>query len=263
MRFFPALLLAAMAPLAVQAVDTGDFRWHGKLKPGDVIELKGVNGAIVAQPASGNEVEVIARKSAGKSDPDDVRVEVVEHDGGVTICALYPASMRPNQCRPGEGGTGGSTKNNDVKVEFAVRVPAGVRFTGRTVNGNIEANGLKSDVEAYTVNGNVKVATTGTAAAAKTVNGSIHAELGQSAWTKPAEFSTVNGSVDIALPAKTSADVHASTVNGGINTDFPLSVRGRFLGRSIDGRIGAGGRDLKMSTVNGSIHLRQAGGPLI
>ena len=61
MRLFPVLLCAAALPWTAQAVDTGDFRWHGKLKAGDVIELKGINGAILAQPAAGNEVEVSAR----------------------------------------------------------------------------------------------------------------------------------------------------------------------------------------------------------
>ncbi len=263
MRLLPVLLCAAALPWTASAVDTGDFRWHGRLKPGDVIELKGVNGAIVAQPATGAEVEVSAHKSAHRSDPDSVRVDVVEHGNGITICALYPDSMlQRNTCKPGGGGHN-SAMNNDVKVEFVVRVPAGVRFVGRTVNGDIRAGSLKSDVEAYTVNGNVTLSTAGTAFAAKTVNGSVQAALGSVNWKRPAEFSSVNGTVSVELPTKASADVRASTVNGGIKTDFPLEVTGRFAGRHINGRIGNGGPELKISTVNGSINLRQQGGPTI
>ncbi len=263
MRLFPLLLCAAALPWTATAVDSGDFRWHGRLKPGEVIELKGVNGTITAQAASGNEVEVSARKSARRSDPESVRVEVVEHSGGVTICALYPDSLLGrNDCKPGDGGHNGAS-NNDVKVEFTVRVPAGVRFVGRTVNGDIQAGSLKSDIEAYTVNGNVKVNTAGTALAAKTVNGSIQAAAGGANWKRPAEFSSVNGTVSLELPAKTSAEVRASTVNGRIQTDFPLEVTGKFAGRHINGRIGNGGPELKISTVNGSINLRQQGGPVI
>jgi Putative adhesin len=263
MRLLPVLMCAAALPWTAQAVDTGDFRWHGRLKPGDVIELKGINGAIVAQPATGNEVEVSAHKTGRRSDPNQVRVEVSEHAGGVTICALYPdAGLQRNVCKPGNAGHN-SSRDNDVKVEFTVRVPAGVRFVGRTVNGNIETGSLKSDVEAYTVNGNVKLNTAGTATAAKTVNGSVEAALGKANWTRPAEFSSVNGGVSVELPSKTSADVHASTVNGSIKTDFPLAVEGKFVGRRINGRLGNGGQELKISTVNGSIRLRQQGGPTI
>jgi hypothetical protein len=263
MRLLPVLLCAAALPWTASAVDTGDFRWHGRVKAGDVIELKGINGAIVAQPASGNEVEVSAHKSGHSSDPDSVRVDVVEHAGGVTICALYPDSVfRKNSCKPGDGGHNSSV-NNDVRVEFTVRVPAGVRFVGRTVNGDIQTGSLKSDVEAYTVNGNVKLSTAGTALAAKTVNGSVEAALGSANWKRPAEFSSVNGTVSVELPSKTSADVRGSTVNGRIKTDFPLEITGKFGGRHMNGRIGCGGQELKLSTVNGSINLRQQGGPTI
>ena len=65
------------------------------------------------------------------------------------------------------------SRNNDVKVDFTVIVPAGVAFVGRTVNGGVKAIDLTGDVEARTVNGNITLATGGYARA-KTVNGSIH-----------------------------------------------------------------------------------------
>ena len=55
---------------------------------------------------------------------------------------------------------------------MTVKVPAGVRFLGRTVNGGIQASGLKADAEAHTVNGGVQLESTGTARA-QTVNGGI------------------------------------------------------------------------------------------
>ena len=260
MRLLPILLCAAGLPWTAVAVDSGDFHWRGKLKTGDAIELKGVNGNITAEPGTGSEIEVTARKSGRKDNPESVRVEVVEHGGGVTICSVYPdVDGRRNECKPGEGGHM-ATRNNDVKVDFTVKVPSGVRLIGRTVNGNIEAHSLKSDVEAYTVNGNVKFSTSGTATAVKTVNGSIDASMGSANWSRPAEFASVNGSVAVQLPANASADVHASTVNGSIRTDFPLTVQGKFVGRHIDGKIGSGGRELKLNTVNGSIQLRQTSG---
>jgi putative adhesin len=234
-----------------------DFEWSGRVAPGKSIEIKGVNGGIVAEAGTGSEVEVVARKSARRSDPDEVTIEVVEHADGITLCAVYPTPRgdRPNQCGPGERGRM-NTKNNDVTVEFTVRVPAGVRFIGRTVNGSIEARGLKADVEAYTVNGSIGVATRGVARAT-TVNGSIDAEMGTAA-NDPLEFETVNGGITLTVPAGSGAEIHASTVNGDISTDFPLTVRGKFSRRSINGTIGRGGPPLSMTTVNGDIRLRSA-----
>src|SRR4029450_10081304 len=87
----------------------------------------GVNGGSDATAAAGAEAEVSAFKRARRSNPDEVEIKVVEHAGGVTICAVYPSSGRgANTCEPGEGGHM-HTRDNDTNVEFTVRVPAGVR----------------------------------------------------------------------------------------------------------------------------------------
>jgi hypothetical protein len=236
-----------------------DFHWQGRVAPGRAVEIKGINGGIEARAAEGTEVVVSAHKRGRASDLDQVKVEFVEHEGGVTICAVYPArsSSRPNECRPGDGNSGGGNSKSDVEVDFTVRVPKGVRFVGRTVNGGIEAEQLPDEAEAYTVNGSVRVSAGGEVRA-ETVNGSIRAAMGRADGKGPLSFKTVNGGITVEMPASAAADVHAETVNGSIETDFPLTVKGKFVGRRVDGVIGTGGRRLDLETVNGSIALRKA-----
>jgi hypothetical protein len=247
--------LGALTPLARPS----DFSWRGHVAAGQSIEIKGVNGTIRAERASGTEIVVEAVKTGRRSDPHTVTVQVVPHAEGVTICAVYPSTDwgRPNECAAGSGGRM-NTNNNDVRVEFTVRVPDGVQFIGRTVNGEVEAESLTGDVDAHTVNGKIRIATSGRAEA-QTVNGSIIARLGQTAGSRPIEFQTVNGGIELELPAALNATLHASTVNGSISTDFPLMIRGKFTGREISGAIGQGGPALSLRTVNGSIDLRRAG----
>jgi DUF4097 and DUF4098 domain-containing protein YvlB len=245
-------LVAGPAPAAQE-----EFHWTGKVAAGAAVEIKGVNGGIVATGTSGGDVEVTAVKKGRKSDPAQVKIEVIEHSGGVTICAVYPSEGAPNECQPGEGGRM-NTRDNDVNVEFQVKVPAGVRFVGRTVNGGIEASGIGADAEAHTVNGGVRLEATGTAQA-ETVNGGITARLGRADWTGTLRLKTVNGGIDVSVPEGLNADVKASTVNGDIQTDFPLTVTGRISRRKIEGKIGSGGRLLEMGTVNGGIRLHKAG----
>jgi len=235
-----------------------DFSWHGRIAPGKAIEIKGVNGAIRAELAGGNEVEVSATKRARKSNPDEVEIKVVEHDDGVTICAVYPTprGRQANECEPGQGGRM-DTRDNDVEVAFTVKVPAGVRFVGRTVNGAIRAEGLKSDAEGRSVNGNVQVETTGIAEGS-TVNGSVDVVMGRADWRDELEFETVNGAITLTLPASLSAEVEAETVNGSVDSDFPLTISGRMKPTRIRGTIGSGGRELQLKTVNGSIRLRKS-----
>jgi hypothetical protein len=242
------------SPVAEQ----NEWRWHGALGAGRVIEIKGVNGSVEAEPSSGGEVEVVATKRARRSDPDDVRIEVVQHGDGVTICAVYPNVIRqePNTCEPGDNGHM-NVRDNDTNVNFVVRVPAGVRFTGHTVNGKVEADNMTADVEATTVNGSINVSTTGLARA-QTVNGSITAVMGRADWSQELEFNTVNGGIDLSFPAGLSTEVEAKTLNGEITSDFPLTVTGRFSKRHLSGTIGSGGRELRLETVNGSVQIRRA-----
>lgn len=246
------LALAFVANAAGAAGRNVDFEWTGKIARGQTIEIRGINGAITARPARGNEARVTAVKRARRSDPDEVRIEVSEERDGVRICAIYPGQS--DDCE-GHRGWSDRHRKSDVEVEFEIEVPAGAKFVGRTVNGEVTADDLDGDAEVSTVNGSVRVAATGFVQAT-TVNGSIRAAMGSHDWPEDAEFTTVNGSITLELPEDPNADVSASTVNGTISTDFPLEVRGRFVGRSIHGRLGKGGPDLKMSTVNGSIKLR-------
>lgn len=248
-----AVAMAAVAALAQAAQE--DFQWSGKVAAGQAIEIKGINGGIRATGSAGAEVEVTAIKKGRRSDPSEVKIEVVEHAGGVTICAVYPSSGA-NECAPGKGGRM-NVRDNDVNVEFRVSVPAGVRFVGRTVNGGIEASGLKADAEATTVNGGVELDSTGTARA-ETVNGGITARLGRADWAGTLKLETVNGGIEVTLPEGLSADVRASTVNGDISTDFPLTVTGKIARRKLEGTIGSGGRTLEMKTVNGGIDLKKS-----
>jgi hypothetical protein len=248
-----ALCLVALGTTAAQ-----DFNWHGRLAAGKRLEIKGVNGDVRAVLSSGAEAVVNARKHSRRSDPEEVEIKVVESDEGVTICAVYPTPARARQentCEPGESWHS-NTENNDVVVDFEVQVPAGVEFDGKTVNGQMSAEGLKADVRASSVNGSVRVTTTGLAEAS-TVNGSVYAEMGRADWKDELEFSTVNGRITLILPDKLDTDISASTVNGDIETDWPLTVSGRFSNRHIRGTIGAGGRALSLSTVNGEIRLKK------
>jgi hypothetical protein len=245
-----------------------DFHWSGRVGRGRVIEIKGVNGRIVAEPTSGDQVIVSAERRARRSDPMSVRIEVIEHEDGVTICAVYPGRRgEPNTC---EAGASSHTHvdDNDVVVDFAVRVPAGVRLSARTVNGGIEAGDLDGPIEAHTVNGSVRLSTRDQASA-ETVNGSIVAEVGSASWSGALEFSTVNGGITLALPENVVARLKAETLNGDISSDFPFTVsdvhrsdrngwRGVLSKRKIVGTIGDGssGGALELSTVNGSIRLR-------
>jgi hypothetical protein len=201
--------------------------------------VRGVNGSIQATGSDDGFIHVEARIS----DPSVARVEVFDHAQGVTICALYSSSQ--GDCR--QITRGNDRDATDARVDFVVRVPAGVRFAASTVKGDIDVRGLRSDVQATTVSGALNIETTGFVSTA----------------------TTVNGDVILQLPMNLNAELRATTVSGTIDSDFPITVTappplpdGRPVFRrggpqSVRAIIGSGGPELRVSTVNGSIQLRR------
>jgi hypothetical protein len=234
--------------------ETSPFHWRGSVAQGRAIELRSINGDIIVEGYDGSEVEVTASVADEPGASAPVAMRTVEHENGVTVCAVDPNNAAA--CLPGSD-VKEAPKGTGVRVDFTVRVPRGVGVIGRTVNGRVEAQKLDADVEAYTVNGKIYISTRGSAQA-RTINGSIFASLGNPFWRSNREFSTVNGSITLDLPAKTSTAVHAQTVNGRVMSAFRLRNVARMSEKVMDGLIGCGGSRLRLKTVNGSIAVRKA-----
>ena len=250
-------LLALCGLVLAGAAAAEDFHWQGRIPAGHDLEIRGINGDIDASLAPGAEADVVATKRARHGDPASVEIKVVERAGGVLICAVYPG-RGPGHDECGGAKAGHERRDeNDVEVHFRARVPRGVSLRASTVNGGVQADGLEGPVDAETVNGDVRVAVAGSARA-QSVNGSIRASLARATGSEPLEFQTVNGSIEVSLPADVDADLRADTVNGSIDSDFPLENRSsrRHPPQSARGRLGSGGRRLDLETVNGNVILR-------
>jgi hypothetical protein len=230
-----------------------EFEWSGAIAQGDQIEIKGVQGSITASGTSGGQVEVLATRSGQQDDPAEVTIEVVQHAGGVTICAVYPdvPGQAANECLPGLQGNM-SVQDNDVQVTFTVSVPAGVVFVGRNIAGAVVANDLESEAVVSTVAGNVTVETT-EIADATTVAGNVTASIGRADWGRDLTFAAASGSIDVEIPSNTNAEVDASTASGTITSDFD-EVTGTVTRQT--GTLGTGGPTLELVTASGNIRLR-------
>jgi hypothetical protein len=261
----PLLLLSllSLGTASVRSQDHNEFRWQGRIGAGKTVEIKGVNGVIRAEGSSHDDIEIVAvkRSTWTRGDADKVQIKLVEQADGITVCALYPRRDGSYDiCKPGRGGL--SNYKNNASVEFKVRIPNDVHFIGRAVNSDVVARGLSGNVEASTVNGGINVATTGYASAS-TVNGSITAVCESADWDETLHFSTVNGSIELTLPANAQTELNASLVNGSITTDLPLLIKGSVDKRHLVGTLGSGedgGRKLRMHTVNGSITVKSGRG---
>ncbi len=262
--------LAAMGValvVTVPALEAQDdrFEWSGQIDQGDHIEIKGITGDIRAVATSGSRVEVVAVKRGRRRNFDEVQFEVVEDDEGVTICAVYPGRRRrhrrsePYECEPGGWHHNVDIDDVDVDVDFEVRVPSGVLFTGRTISGNVEAEGLDSFVLARTVSGDIYVSTSDLADAV-TVSGSIDVAMGRADWRGDLAFHTVSGDITISFPESLNTEFEFESLSGDMDSDFPVTItsrRNRWIGGRISGTIGEGGRSLSLKTISGDVRLHR------
>jgi len=93
---------------------------------------------------------------------------------------------------------------------------------------------------------------------------------------KPMSFSTLNGTVDVTLPASTKADLKMKSGQGDIFSDFDIMLkanpqqpttevtngnRGKryriTFDRAMVGTINGGGPEVQFTTFNGTIYIRK------
>lgn len=254
--------LAASSPLAAQTDDGTTFRWAGSIPSGRAIRLHNMNGDIrVERAASGSKVEVVAERRVRRGNPKTVRFEVLmRSDGDVVVCALWGEDMRcTDDGSRGSYRSGVCSRCDEIDVVMRVRVPDGVKTVAHSTNGGISAEGLSSDVDASTTNGDVNIRTTGGFVNATTTNGSISASLGRLTGDAPMRFTTTNGSVTLFAPPSLSADLEMTTVNGGLSSEFPITMTGRLPRNSIKATLGQGGRSIVVRTTNGDVSLKRNG----
>jgi len=238
-----ATILGALAVFAATEVREEFHQTYPLNKQGKV-QLENVNGNVRIVTWDREEIKVDAIKHARKQEHlDEVKIDVDAKADRIHIKTKFPDSKSKRN------------KNNSTSVDYTLAVPKQSRLDGvSTVNGGVEIENVTGDVKASSVNGPVTAAGLAGAIELSTVNGSVKASIVE--LKKAASLTSVNGGVTIALPVEANADVTAHTLNGGINSDFSLQAKKHFpVGQNLDGKLGAGGPAIKMSSVNGGIHL--------
>ena len=257
---FVALAAAFVAaPMQAQRTERDAFTWAGKIPEGRWINVRNLNGTVEVERGTTDKVEVTATRHTRRGDPDYVHFEVKKYgpnDQDVLICALWGDN---SSCDEDSYRSRGDRRGreNEVWVEFRVKVPPGVKVGAHAVNGEVRVDDVASEVDAESVNGSVVVSTVSGPVNARTVNGSVRASMGRFDLRSDLQFSSVNGSVVAEFANEIDADVDLSTVNGRFVTDFPVTISGRIDPRRLRAKLGKGGPRIRLSTVNGNVELRK------
>jgi DUF4097 and DUF4098 domain-containing protein YvlB len=253
----------------------------------DVV-LSTFDGSIEIRPWDKPEVQVVIEKRGRDKDAVSViDVHVDQKGNHVEVTVTEPKRDRAfgfhfNNFRsaklivslPASSDVGAKSGDGSIDVE---RVTG--RLELRSGDGSIRGRQLGGDVNAHTGDGSIKldgvagtlVVDTGdgnidvrgklTGVRARSGDGTvmIHAESG-SAPSGDWDITTGDGSVTLEVPEGFGAELDAHTGDGSIRMhDITLSnVTGEIGKRSVRGRLGPGGRAVRVRTGDGSITLKRS-----
>ncbi len=138
-------------------------------------------------------------------------------------------------------------------VDYEIQVPKKIDLNIQTANGDVDILAIEGRIRLETTNGNIDASRIEGLAKCKTTNGSIRIEFEEVPDEDKMSFVTTNGSIKIYLPDDFGGEFDIKTVNGNIDSDFPISIKGRWPQKHFHGKVNEGNCDLYCSTVNGSI----------
>ncbi|MEK6674188.1 MAG: DUF4097 family beta strand repeat-containing protein [Planctomycetota bacterium] len=161
-------------------------------------------------------------------------------------------------------------------VDFAITTPEQVNLTAVSHNGEIKVCGARGETNITTHNGEINVQSTDGKLVAETHNGRISAKYQGSSiglvshngrvsvdlskcGDVGGEVMTYNGAVDVVVSDQTSANLSCKTHNGRVTIDgtFNATTSGKS---HAEGKLGAGGKPLEVSTHNGAIRFKKVSG---
>jgi len=188
-----------------------------------------------------------------------------------------PAGMR-RLTQP--GGFGVEERDNEMSVSsafnreinLAVEVPTRTKLRVSIVNGGVTVDSVDSEIEINTVDGAITLTNVGGSVVAHAVDGNITATVARVAPQAPMAFTSLNGDIDVSLPAAVKTNLRLRSDQGDVFTDFDVQViasasanqtqrNGRGVridvNRSIYGTVNGGGPDFELRTFDGNIYVRK------
>ena len=265
------VLLCMSCPLPAQEQVTA--RWNDPSRPG-LLKVNWVMGSITVRMHAGNDVIVQTKNNRNGLDDRIVRRPAPPDTAGLRRIDSGAAPVTiDSDANNVMTITGGGILPGFGDLEIAVPVKTNLNL--QTVNGRtISVDGVEGDIEVTAVNGSVNLTNIVGSVVAHSMNGKVVVSFQNIAAGKPMSFTSMNGNVDVTLPAASKANLKMRTRNGGIYTDFDLQMtpasapasppqdqtglRRIQVEKNVSGTINGGGAEFDLRSQNGNIYLRKA-----
>jgi len=160
-------------------------------------------------------------------------------------------------------------------VDITIQVPRASSLELHSTNdGDIVVENVIGEIEVENVNGSNTLRNISGNAVVNTVNGDVTVTMTRVTPDKPMSFSSMNGDVDVTLPADIKANVKMKSQQGEIYSDFDITLKpvpqkaeevsksgkGKYrisFEKNIYGTINGGGPEYAFNTFNGDVFIRK------
>jgi hypothetical protein len=228
---------------------------------------------VVIEKRAATQSEAAAIEVMSAQDGNRVSVEVKRErnavgwhwfaGGSARLVVSVPASADVS-ARSGDGSIALEGVNGTIALRSGDGSIRATRSSGKvsvtTGDGSINLDRVDGVLEATTGDGGVSVTGKLTGLRARSGDGgiTIRAQPGSSA-SSDWDVTSGDGSVTLEIPEDFSADVDVRTGDGGITLDgvSVTNTTGEISRSAVRGRLGSGGRPLRVRTSDGSITLRR------
>ncbi|MFN2316576.1 MAG: DUF4097 domain-containing protein [Gemmatimonadales bacterium] len=199
------------------------------------------NGSITVVGSNRRDIHVTARIQAQARSQSDADALMSE------IAIVTDRGLRAEGPRAG--------RDEGWSVSYVIEVPREIDLTLSSTNGGVNVREVTGRLEMSTTNGGITLASVAGDVRGRTSNGSVNVTLEGDRWQgQGLDVQTTNGSVRLYVPERYHANLEAGTTNGGMNFDFPVTVRGR-ISRRMETQLGDGGALIRVMTTNGGVRV--------
>jgi hypothetical protein len=211
-----------------------------------LLRLLGINGQVTITGASGaSSVMITGVKRVRSESLQDAEDHLGELHVSVDSLAneVFVETIQPHN----SGG-------RNYIVDYTITLPTHVAVQVMHVNGIVTLNSIEHDVTVHHENGEVTLRGIVGNARVNLVNGPIEGDI-----TLPVhgtiDLNTVNGHIDLALPANTSAIFSARVSSGRVSLSDLVLQDDVSTSTSLSGTLGNGQGTISLETRNGNIRV--------
>ena len=232
------------------------------------LEVNQVNGGIVVNGYGGTEVIIKAIYKEYKE--KDKAKSKRNPPPGMKRIASTPAQIR---AREEDNYVEVETESWKRRMDLEIKVPENFDLHLHTVHGDILINNVEGEMEVSGVNGRISIEELQGSAVCNTVNGNVVVRFKELEERTPMSFVTLNGDVDVTLPASAKVLAKMKSDRGEIYSDFDMEVivkdaevrRGNdcdceyevSLNSWTYGEINGGSTEFTFKNMNGDILIRK------